>query len=95
MPRTPFATTGAANPRRLHVGNRVRFIDPPILAKFVPAGVTGKITAKVGYRAFEVECDGLPLAIVDLPENLQKCRTVESVTPYAPIAKFISRKKSV
>lgn len=91
---TPFATTGAADPRRLHVGNRVRFIDTPILAKFVPAGVTGKIKAKVGYRAFEVACDGYALAVISMPENLQRCPAHVSATPYTPVTNFASRRKA-
>jgi len=76
---------------RLHIGSHVRFIDAPILAKFVPGGVTGKIVARVGYRAYEIECDGHALAVLDFPENIEKCR---DVTPYEIPAKFVSRRKA-
>jgi len=92
MPYTPFQTTGMADPRRLHVGNRVRFIDVPILAKFIPAGTTGTITAKIGYRAFEVQCDGYPIGVIDMPENIRKCS--KQPTPYKPAMRFTSRRKS-
>ena len=87
---TPFATTGSAAPTRFRIGARVQFIETPILAHFIPAGVTGKIVARVGYRAFEIECDGHALAVIDMPENMQKC--AERV-PYVPATKFISRRK--
>ena len=93
MPYTPLHTTGAADPRRFRVGNRIRFIDAPILAQFVPSGTTATVTARIGYRAFEVECDGHALAIIDFPENMRKCGAQEAPSPYALPAKFVSRKK--
>jgi len=88
---TPFLTTGAADPRRFRVGNRIRFVEAPISAQFVPAGVTGIIKARAGYRAFEVECDGHPIVLFEFPENMRKCAEPK---PYTPAAKFISRRKS-
>ena len=86
----PFATTGLASPKRFHVGSRVEFIDPPLAASFIPAGITGTITGRVGYRAFEVACDGHALSVIDLPENMRKsARRV----PYAPTTRFVSKRK--
>lgn len=90
MPYTPFATSGRADQRRFRVGSHVQFLDAPIQAKFVPATTTGTVTARVGYRAFEVTCDGHALAVIDFPENMRKCATQ---IPYAPPTKFISRRK--
>lgn len=82
-------THGAANPRRFRVGERVRFIDPPIIAAFVPSGTTGVIRARTGYRALEIECDGTTVAVTDFPENLEKAT---KVVPYIPAMKFVSRR---
>ncbi len=88
---TPFASATHTNPQRLRVGNHIQFVGNPVLAQFVPEGITGKITARIGYRAFEVECDGHALAVIDFPENL---RRTNKTVPYAIPAKFVSRRKS-
>jgi hypothetical protein len=92
MPYTPFRTTGNADPRRFHVGSRVQFIDAPLSAQFVPAGTTGKITARIGYRAFEIECDGQPIGVFDFPENMLKA-PAGHISPYEPAARLVSRRK--
>lgn len=93
MPYTPFQTTGAASPRRFRPGNRVQFIDPPAQAQFISAGITGRVTARVGYRAFEIVCDGQPITVVDLPENLNKVSDPTHTMPYTPTIKLVSRRK--
>lgn len=89
-------TFGYQPPRRMfRIGTRVQFIDPPILAKFIPSSVTGRIVAKRGYRAYEIACDGNAAPIVaDFPENLRVRSASEPATAYAPVAKFVSKKGS-
>ena len=83
-------TTGAASPRQFRVGNRVRFVDAPLSAQFIPAGTTGIVTDRLGYRAFEITCDGTPIPVTDFPENLQKSA---QAAPYMPTTVFVSKRK--
>ena len=91
MPHTPFAAAARSNPQCLRIGNHIRFVDAPILAPFVPGGITGKIIARIGFRAYEIECDGHKLAVFDFAENL---RLTNKTTPYVLPANFASRRKA-
>jgi hypothetical protein len=57
---------------RLHLNHRVAVTRSPILAKHVPAGVTGRVVEFMGYRAYLVRFDGGQAAYPCFPEDLTR-----------------------
>jgi hypothetical protein len=56
---------------RFRIGQRVKLTESPMTARYIPAGTTGLISDRVGWRAFEIICDGDPRPIACFPEWME------------------------